>query len=141
MSKFLTDSKHAELKQKADSYDAIVAALVKRNPDLKAEDVTLETVTAFIESASETEPTTEPSTEPSTEPNEELQNQLDTANARILELETENANLLQSAGGESAEVKTKTEVTGEQKTLADFAKENKGDTQAILAQAKEEGLL
>jgi hypothetical protein len=140
MSKFLTDSKHAELKQKADSYDAIVAALVKRNPDLKAEDVTLEMITEFIELASETEPTTEPSAE--------LQNQLDTAtaalntaNARILELETENANLLQSAGGESAEVKTKTEVTGEQKTLADFATENRGDTQAILAKAKEEGLL
>ncbi|MDR2627549.1 MAG: hypothetical protein LBC40_05910 [Dysgonamonadaceae bacterium] len=134
--KVIKENEYAALKQKADNYDAVVAAVVAKNPDISTEEISVETVTEIIKSSSENHP------------DAGIQAQLDKANAdlkvantRISELETENANLLSSAGDQSGTVKTKKEVTSEEKTLADFANENAGDTASILEKCKKDGLI
>ena len=136
--KVIKENEYAALKQKADNYDAVVAAVVNKNPDISAEEVSLESITEIISADSDAD----------VNPDAPLQVQLATvaadlvtANSRIAELETENENLRNSAGGDPGDVKTKKEVSGEEKTLADFANEHAGDTSSILEQCKKEGLI
>ncbi|MDR1436826.1 MAG: DUF1804 family protein [Candidatus Symbiothrix sp.] len=136
--KVLKDQEYASLKQKADGFDTIVAAVRKADPDTAEQEISAETVVEIINAVSETE----------SDPDAALQSALDTAtaglataNARITELETENANLRESAGDDTGTVKTKTEVSGKEETLADFADEHSGDTSSILDECVKTGLI
>jgi hypothetical protein len=134
MPKILKDSEYTSLKLKADNYDAIVAEIVKANSNLTSEEITPEVITEAI--SKENEPNADIQAKLT-----DMETQLKTANVRITELETENANLKESAGEQPAGVKTKSEMTGEKESLKEFADKNAGDTQAILAKAKEEGFI
>jgi len=136
MAKFLKKSEYDSLKAKADNYDLIVDSIVKTNEELKPEDITPQIIVdAFTESQTESS----------------VQDELDKANGRIKELETENSTIpqlqeqIKNLKGVAAEqpgaISSKSEVGAEPKTLADFGKENAGNTQAILGELKKEGLI
>lgn len=123
--KFISDDKLKALEQKASAHDAIVQALVNHNDDLKAEDVTTDMIIGAL------------TTDPETTDNVDLQ----AANKRIKELETINENLLNSAGDDTVTIVSTGEASAEAEDLASFADKNKGNTSAILAQMKSEGLI
>ena len=123
--KFISDDKLKALEQKAAAHDAIVQALVNHNDDLKAEDVTTDMIIGAL------------TTDPETTDNVELQ----AAKGRISELETINENLLNSAGDDTVTIVSTGEASAEAEDLASFADKNKGNTSAILAQMKSEGLI
>lgn len=136
MGKFLKESTYEALKAKADSYDLIVSSVVKTNEEIKPEDVTSQMIVdAFNESHADSS----------------IQDELDKANERIKELETENStipqlqeqikNLKGSAAEPPAGISSKSEVGADPQTLADFGKENAGNTQAILEKLQTEGLI
>jgi hypothetical protein len=130
--KILKDEQFNELTQKSSSFDAILEALTKHNAELTPDDITSERIIDMIFSDDRGN---------DREEIEKLTSNLKTAEASILELEAENKNLKDSAAGDPAEPKTKTEPTGEKESLTDFCDKNAGDTNAILAKIKEEGLI
>lgn len=138
--KFLNDSTYNEMKEKADHFDRIVDTVLENSESIQREDVTADSI---IEAMQNENPETE---------NSELQTQLDTATARVAELETEletsNARVAEleqeldeTPAEQPATITAKGESSGEDMNIAKFADKNKGDTEAILAQAQKEGLI
>lgn len=155
--KFLNDKDYNALKAKADHFDAIVAHVLANGENIKAEDVTAETVIQSMQNDSDSEeselqqPGTESQTaasEPETnseesevEETDDLQAQLDTANATIESLNERIASFNSAPAADPVAIAPKSDPDAQEMDIAAFANKNKGDTNAILARAKEEGLI
>lgn len=141
--KLLTDDKFALLTGQANAFIAIQTALVEASEDMTAEDITSETVIEALQAATGESGDAELQTQ-LTEAQTQLttaQTALETANTRITELEAEVAELDGIPATEGAKIVAKGEAGGKPVSLSEFANKNKGDTQAILEQAKKEGLI
>lgn len=136
--KILGTDEYNSLKQKADNFDAVVAAVVSISIGAKSEDIALELITELIKASGNDENGNAA----------ELQLQLtaaerraETAETRVTELEAENANLRNSPADEPAGVITTSDPGAGDGDIADFADTHAGDTFAILEEMKKDGLL
>lgn len=139
MSKILKDSTYNELKSKADAFDLIMSK-VDASEDGGSIEEQANLIIQVMEDA--TEPL---HTDSQNELIDILQAKIEDLNAtinvrnvRIAELETE---LDDIPGDAPATISSKEEPTAKPDTLLDFANRNAGNTEAILAKLKEEGLL
>ncbi|MDR1370818.1 MAG: hypothetical protein LBJ72_11945 [Dysgonamonadaceae bacterium] len=138
--KILSPKEYQVLKQKADNFDAIVAKIVAKNSELKADDVTVEIINQLVDNATG---------------DDELSAQLDQANETIKtqkqtidanaetisKLTTEIEELKGTGATPPANVDKKEELDSKEKDIASFADANKGDTASILDFAQKEGLI
>lgn len=137
----------AQLQSQADAFNAIVAVVIESSEGTNPEDVTAETIIEALQSnAADTDLTAVQTA--LTEANNQLtqaQNQLtaeqtalETANARIQELEDE---LNNDPADVTSVIVPKGDGGDNTETIAQFADKNKGNTQAILAMAVKDGLI
>lgn len=138
MPKLLTDKQYGELKMGADNYAQVVSAIVASNSELKPEEITADIVSQMI-SQSTTEKSASVAELESALATSETN--LTTAQNRIQELETENANLLAGPGADAAVISSDKETTAQTADISDFANKNAGDTLAILAECKAQGII
>lgn len=141
--KLVKKDKLAILSSHADAFIAIRTAVVDSADGVNPEEITADTIIeALQENANEAAITQAQAQVTATQ---ELltasESALETANARIAELETELAGLEDFPAAASATITPKGDGGKETLTIAQFADKNKGDTEAILAQAKKEGLI
>ena len=132
-----------ETKQKATNFDTIVQAIVGANADLKAEDVTVEDIVSALTAANDDNDASaiQQQLDAANTRIATLETELGTKNTRIAELEAEQKEKEDAPAEETAEISSQGEADGKEMTLAQFADKNAGDTQAILARAKKEGLI
>lgn len=141
--KYLKNEEFAALKQKADNYDAVVAGIVGKNENLKADEVTPEVILGGLEDGGtdNTELTEKITT---------LESTVGTLTTEKEGLETENAQLKEKVealselpGAESvSKGKPASEVTTTSTdTVLEFASKNKGNTLAIVAEMEKSGIL
>lgn len=133
----------SQLQTRADAFDAIVNSVVQSSEGATPEDITAETIIEALQANTDDAALTEAQTK-LTETQDLLtakQTALQTATDRITELETEVKTLGGFPADKPASINSKGEPTGESMTLAQFADKNKGNTEAILAMAVEEGLI
>ena len=152
MGKFLSTKELAELKAKADNYDAIVQSVMDGNKELKAEEVTLDIIQSAISGNAGEEPEVQ-STERIKELESEVSKLKDEKSKVDIELESTKKDLDEAKstieeleelpGSESVSTKKPKAEASAVVTddLLSFAQSNKGDTTAILAKMKEEGIL
>jgi uncharacterized protein (DUF885 family) len=155
--KFLNDKDYNALKAKADHFDTIVAHVLANGENINAEDVTAETVIQSMQTDSDSDDSklqqsvTESQTassesetnseESEVEETDDLQAQLDTANATIAALNEQIASFNAAPATDPGAIAPKSDPDAQEMDIATFADKNKGDTNAILARAKEEGLI
>ncbi|MBK5720127.1 hypothetical protein JGH11_04500 [Dysgonomonas sp. Marseille-P4677] len=135
MPKFLTDKEFERLTNRSAMLDSIVAAVVKTNPELKAEDVTAELI---IQALTSTDNASDPGLQSKFDA---LQEQYDGVVSERDNLQSQVDNLLNGAAEDSASITSDSEVTAKPATLLDIAKNLKGDTAAIINAAIEDGFL
>jgi len=142
MTKILSSSAYAVLKEKADNFDKVVNSVVAKNDDLKPEDITLEVIEAAILSDVE-----DPALQSAVT---NLEGTVEQLNGTITSLTTERDELASQVealselpGAESVSTaKPDAEASSvETDTVVEFANKNKGNTLAILAQMEKEGLV
>ncbi len=138
MPKVLSNSEYTALKQSADNYKDVVSAILGLNSELKQEDITADIVKEMITQSTEESSVDVAGLKTSLE---KAQSDLTTAQERVKELETENANLLAGPGADSAEIVAGKEADAKTTDISDFADKNVGDTLAILAECKEQGII
>lgn len=152
MGKFLSTKEHADLKAKADNYDALVQSILDGNKELKSENVTLDMIQSAIagNAGDKTEvQLTERITELESEVSKlkdkksKVETELESAKKDLDEAKSTIEELSELPGSDSVSTKKpKTEssavVTDE---LLSFATSHKGDTIAIAAKMKEEGIV
>jgi len=150
MTKILSSAKYDALVAKAANFDKVVESIVAKNEDLKAEDVTPEVIEDAI---SNDEPAGEgASAERVTELEATIATMTTEAltltserDAMIVErdtLKTENAALSKLPGAESVVTIPVAEASAATSdTLVEFANKNKGNTLAIVAEMKKNGLI
>lgn len=159
--KLLNPSVYAALKNKADGYDAIIAAIVSNGEDISPDEVTADTViqmlndpgeedpqdpTANDDSATDAETDTEdedpadedPDVDPAND-DTDIQAELDAANATIASLQEEIAAFNAAPAEDPATIAPKSEPGAQEMDLATFADKNAGDTHAILDFMKKTG--
>lgn len=133
----------AQLQTRADAFSAIVEAVVQSSEGITAQDVTAETIIEALQDNADTEALSQAQTALDTA-NQQLtdaQTNLETANDRVAELEAELSELEGLPAKNPAGIAPKSDAGENTDTIADFANKNAGDTEAILAQAKKEGLI
>ncbi len=141
--KFLNDEKFNALTAQADAFGKVVAHITKSG-DIKAEEVTAESIIEALqqESGDEVEGSkllakiTDLQTK-----NEDLQKDITAKDAKIKELQAQLDEMDETPAEESAAIVSKGEQNGKSESVTEFADKNAGNTAAILAKAKEEGLL
>lgn len=127
--KWLNDDKFKALEQAAENWNKLLNMVLGENPELKAEDVTVEVLMeAFDGRASE------------------LQEQLTTAQGelkqkdqQIEKLQSDVAELKGTPVGKQSEAKVDKEPGADAEDIKDFANKNSDDTLAIMAKARESG--
>lgn len=140
--KLLKDNQFEELTARANAFLAIVSAMVESGEDIKAEEITSDIVIQALQQAAEN----------NTPGNDDLQQDLDTANARITELEGElttsnnriaelEKELDETPGDNPATITSKGETNGEKQDILDFAKKHADDPFAVVAEAEKQGYL
>ena len=117
-------------------------AMVEASEDITAEDITSEVVIEALQESVLQAALTE--TQSSLDKANQLltaeQEALEVANTRIAELEAEMQELEDTPATTPAEINPKSDG-GEPESIAEFANRNRGNTQAILAQALKDGLI
>lgn len=115
----------------ADNWDKLLNKVLGDNPDMKAEDVTVDQLLDSIESTGNTS---------------DLQEQLSTAqeelkekDTQIEQLQSDVAELKGTPAGKKPEAKVKQEPTAETGDIKDFADKHEDDTLAIMAEAEKTG--
>jgi TolA-binding protein len=149
--KFLNDNDYKSLKEKADSFDSIVNAIVGAGEEVSAADVTAETVIEALQADhGETadagtlqQRVTELEGQVSERDTtiEELQSQVSERDTTIGELNTRIADFEGAPAEDPAQIIPEGEPSSKEEDIAAFANKNKGDTRAILEQCKKEGLI
>lgn len=129
--KWLKDDSYNAMKQAADNWDKLLNKVLGDNPDMKAEDVTVDQLLDSIESTGNTS---------------DLQEQLSTAQEKLKEkdtqieqLQSDVAELKGTPAGKKPEAKVKQELTAETGDIKDFADKHEDDTLAIMAEAEKTG--
>ena len=112
--KWLKDDSYNAMKQAADNWDKLLNKVLGDNPDMKAEDVTVDQLLDSIESTGNTS---------------DLQEQLSTAQEELKEKDT----LIEQL---QSDVQEPTAETGD---IKDFADKHEDDTLAIMAEAEKTG--
>jgi len=143
MTKILSSSAYAVLKEKADNFDKVVNSVVAKNDDLKPEDVTLEVIEAAIsneETAGDPAADTRVTTLEGTV--EQLNGQITSLTTERDDLASQVAALSELPGAESVSTaKPEAEASAvETDTILEFASKNKGNTLAIAAEMERLGL-
>lgn len=145
--KLLNDDKYALLMGQASAFVAIQTALVEASDDMSAEDITSDMVIEALQNndhasqMSDDLAATQAKLDIATEQLTDSQTALEAANARIEELEAEMRELDLTPATPPASLTPKSDAGENTDTLAEFANKNKGNTQAIIAQAQKEGLI
>lgn len=159
--KLLKPSEYTALKNKADGYDAIISAIVSKNDNVTAEDITADNVIELLNATGDEDPQDPATTDPVTDPSEDttnqdpadpeedtdadakpdLQAQLDEANATIAAQQEEINSFNAAPAAEPAAIAPKSEPGAKSEDIAAFADKNAGDTHAILNRMKEEGII
>lgn len=141
--KLLNDKEHALLSAQAAAFVAVQTALVEASEGITPEEITAETVIEALQGNSLQGAITEVQSQLTA--TQELltasELALATATARNSELETELGELEETPATPSATITPSGDGGKETMTIAQFANKNAGDTEAILAQAKKEGLI
>jgi Zn-dependent M16 (insulinase) family peptidase len=126
--KWLKDDSYNAMKQAADNWDKLLNKVLGDNPDMKAEDVTVD---QLLDSTGNTS---------------DLQEQLSTAQEKLKEkdtqieqLQSDVAELKGTPAGKKPEAKVKQEPTAETGDIKDFADKHEDDTLAIMAEAEKTG--
>lgn len=140
--KLLTVSQFNELKAKADSFDAIVNAMVGNSEDVKPEEVTSEVVIQALQGdGTENEDSSsglQASLDAANERITELEDQLTASNSRVQELEKD---LDENPAEQPATITAKAEASGEKQDIVDFATKNADNPFAVIDEAEKQGLL
>ena len=141
--KILNDEKYALLSAQAAAFEAIKTAMIESSEGLDPEEITAESVVEALQGDALQGALTE--VQSNLDATNELltasETALETANARITELEAELAELDVTPATTTATIAPQGEAGGKAETIAEFADRNKGDTQAILKMAMEENLI
>lgn len=127
--KWLKDDSYNAMKQAADNWDKLLNKVLGDNPDMKAEDVTVDQLLDSIESTGNTS---------------DLQERLSTAQEELKEKDTQIEQLQSDVAelkgaGKKPEAKVKQEPTAETGDIKDFADKYEDDTLAIMAEAEKTG--
>lgn len=141
--KILNDDRFAQLSAQAEAFVAIQTAMVEASEGVNPEEITSESIIEALQANTDNSALVETQTK-LTETQELLtaeQLALQLANDRITALEAEVAELEKLPGANPATISSKGEPSGEPVSISAFADKNKGDTEAILAQALKEGLI
>ena len=138
MAKVLKEETYQALKSKADGYDAIVASIMKKNEDLKAEDITLEVIQEVISSGADSDNASE-ITELKTKL-ENITSERDTLKTDLTNLTEENTELKKLPGAKSVtdeKPKADTGAEEDEDAILAFADKHASDTAAIISKMKE----
>ena len=125
--KWLKDDSYNAMKQAADNWDKLLNKVLGDNPDMKAEDVTVDQLLDSIESTGNT-------SDLST-----AQEELKEKDTQIEQLQSDVAELKGTPAGKKPEAKVKQEPTAETGDIKDFADKHEDDTLAIMAEAEKTG--
>ncbi|MCD7851876.1 MAG: peptidase S49 [Parabacteroides sp.] len=129
--KWLKDESYNAMKQAADNWNKLLNQVLGDNPDMKAEDVTVEGLLEAIENGSA-----------DTRLQEQLtaaQDELKQKDLQIEKLQSDVAELKGTPVGKQTEVKVDKEPGADAEDIKDFADKNSDDTLAIMAKARETG--
>lgn len=141
--KLLNDKEHALLSAQAAAFVAVQTALVEASEGINPEEITAEVVIEALQANANEAALTDAQAQVTA--TQELltasELALKTATARVSELETELSELEKLPATPSATITPSGDGGKETMTIAQFANKNAGDTEAILAQAKKEGLI
>lgn len=141
--KILNDEKYALLSAQAAAFETIKTAMIESSEGLDPEEITAESIVEALQGDALQGALTEVQSKLD-ETNKLLtasETALETANARITELEAELAELDLTPATTTATIAPQGEDGGQAETIAEFANKNRGDTEAILAKAQKEGLI
>lgn len=141
--KFLNNEDYNALKAKAEGFDKLVNTVVENGENIKAEDVTAETI---IEALQREETPADSSDlqktiDTLTAEKADLQTKLSAANQKATDLQSQLDELDTEPAETETNIVSKGEQSGAEMDIAKFADANKGDTNAIIAKMKEEGIL
>jgi peptidoglycan hydrolase CwlO-like protein len=137
--KILNDNKFTELLAKADNFDRIVAVFSDSVNDVKAEDISADTIIDVLQHISESDTSGLNATIVSLNAQiSELQQKLADANARIVELENE---LDTRPAEQSATIVSKGEPSAKPMDIIDFARKNADNPFLVLEEMKKQQLI
>jgi hypothetical protein len=137
--KILNDNKFTELLAKADNFDRIVAVFSDSANDVKAEDISADTIIDVLQHISESDTSGLNATIVSLNAQiSELQQKLADANARIVELENE---LDTRPAEQSATIVSKGEPSAKPMDIIDFARKNADNPFLVLEEMKKQQLI
>lgn len=129
--KWLKDESYNAMKQAADNWNKLLNQVMGDNPDMKAEDVTVESLMESIENGSAETGLQEQLTT--------AQDELTKKDEQIEQLQSDIAELKGTPVVKKPEAKVDNEPGADAEDIKDFADKHEGDTLAIMAKAKEEG--
>jgi predicted RNase H-like nuclease (RuvC/YqgF family) len=137
--KILNDNKFTELLAKADNFDRIVAVFSDSVNDVKAEDISADTIIDVLQHISDSDTSELNATIGSLNAQiSELQQKLADANARIVELENE---LDTRPAEQSATIVSKGEPSAKPMDIIDFARKNADNPFLVLEEMKKQQLI
>lgn len=137
--KILNDNKFTELLAKADNFDRIVAVFSDSVNDVKAEDISADTIIDVLQHISESDTSGLNATIVSLNAQiSELQQKLADADARIAELENE---LDTRPAEQSATIVSKGEPSAKPMDIIDFARKNADNPFLVLEEMKKQQLI
>lgn len=129
--KWLKDESYNAMKQAADNWNKLLNQVLGDNPDMKAEDVTVESLLEAIESGNAESGVQEQLTT--------AQNELKQKDQKIEELQSTVTELKGTPVGKKPETKVEGEPGSKAEDIKDFAAKNSEDTLSIMAKARETG--
>lgn len=129
--KWLKDESYNAMKQAADNWNKLLNQVLGDNPDMKAEDVTVEGLLEAIENGNADTGLQEQLTT--------AQDELKQKDLQIEKLQSDVAELKGTPVGKQTEVKVDKEPGADAEDIKDFADKNSDDTLAIMAKARETG--
>lgn len=140
--KVLKDNQFNEIKEKAEKFDAIVAAMTENSEDIKAEDITAELIIEAMtpsedgKDSSEVEELTTQINTLTTE-RDALQQRAETAEARVSELEALPAE--ETAGGKTPKKSDMAESSLDE--VNTFAKSHANDQISVIEMVRKSGIV
>ncbi|RHJ83530.1 peptidase S49 [Parabacteroides sp. AM08-6] len=129
--KWLKDESYNAMKQAADNWNKLLNQVLGDNPDMKAEDVTVESLLEAIEEGSGDAGLQEKLTA--------AQGELKQKDQQIEKLQSDVAELKGTPVEKQQEAKVDNEPGAGEEDIKDFAAKNSDDTLAIMAKARETG--
>lgn len=129
--KWLKEESYNAMKQAADNWNKLINQVLGDNPDMKAEDVTVDQLLETIESGGDEVGLQEQLTA--------AQGELTKKDEQIGQLQSDIAELKGTPVVKKPEAKVDKEPTATEADIKDFADKHEGDTLAIMAEAEKTG--